>query len=398
MKKEEDMPHYNYLVIGGGMTADAAIDGIRDVDPDGSIGLLSAEEHLPYNRPPLTKGLWKGRPLEKIFRKTIQKGAEVHTGCEAVSLDLQEKRVTDQAGNEYTYDKLLLATGGSPRQLPFGGEHILYYRTLDDYQKLRQQVEAGGRFTVIGGGFIGSEIAAALQMQGQKVSMVFPEAGIGARLFPADLAEFINQYYVEKGVEVLPGEWVNGLHRRGEALVLTTKSGREISGEQIVAGIGILPNTGLAEGAGIEIEDGILVDESLRTNQPDVYAAGDVASFYNPLLGKRMRVEHEDNANTMGRAAGRNMAGEETPYHHLPYFYSDLFDLGYEAVGDLNPELETFSDWQEPYRKGVIYYLENGRVRGTILWNVWDQVEAARDLIAEPGPFEAKDLKGRIVG
>jgi 3-phenylpropionate/trans-cinnamate dioxygenase ferredoxin reductase component len=392
------MPHYRYLIIGGGMTADSAVDGIQEVDPDGSIGILTAEEHPPYNRPPLTKGLWKGRPLEKIFRKSMQKGAEVHTSREAVSLDPQAKIVIDQEGGEFTYEKLLLATGGSPRRLPFGGNHILYYRTLDDYQKLRKQVEAGGQFTVIGGGFIGSEIAAALQMQGQKVSMVFPEAGIGARLFPADLAEYINDYYREKGVEVLAGELVDGLDQRGGTLALHTRSGREILGDQIVAGIGILPNSGLAEKAGIEVADGIQVDEYLRTNQPDVYAAGDVASFYNPILGKRMRVEHEDNANTMGRAAGRNMAGEETPYHHLPYFYSDLFDLGYEAVGDLNPDLETFADWQEPFQTGVIYYLEGGRVRGVILWNVWDQVEAARKLIAEPGPFEAKDLKGRISG
>jgi NADPH-dependent 2,4-dienoyl-CoA reductase/sulfur reductase-like enzyme len=393
-----NMPHYKYLIVGGGMTADSAVAGIREVDPDGSIGILAAEHHLPYNRPPLTKGLWKGKPLEKIFRKPDQKGAEVLTGREGVSLDTQARRVRDQDGQEYTYEKLLLATGGSPRQLPFGGDDILYYRTLDDYQNLRKQVEIGSQFTVIGGGFIGSEIAAALKMQGQKVSMVFPEVGIGARLFPSDLAEFLNDYYREKGVEVLAGEMVDGLERQGELFSLHTKSGRGISAGQVIAGIGILPNTSLAEQAGIEVGNGIIVDEFLRTNQSNIFAAGDVASFYSPDLGKRLRVEHEDNANTMGRVAGHNMAGDETPYHHLPFFYSDLFDLGYEAVGDLDPGLETVADWQDPYRKGVIYYLENGRVRGVVLWNVWDQVEAARKLIAEPGPFEAKDLQGRISG
>jgi NADPH-dependent 2,4-dienoyl-CoA reductase/sulfur reductase-like enzyme len=393
-----NMPHYKYLIVGGGMTADSAVAGIREVDPDGSIGILAAEHHLPYNRPPLTKGLWKGKPLEKIFRKPDQKGAEVLTGREGVSLDPQARRVRDQDGQEYTYEKLLLATGGSPRQLPFGGDDILYYRTLDDYQNLRKQVEIGSQFTVIGGGFIGSEIAAALKMQGQKVSMVFPEVGIGARLFPSDLAEFLNDYYREKGVEVLAGEMVDGLERQGELFSLHTKSGRGISAGQVIAGIGILPNTSLAEQAGIEVGNGIIVDEFLRTNQSNIFAAGDVASFYSPDLGKRLRVEHEDNANTMGRVAGHNMAGDETPYHHLPFFYSDLFDLGYEAVGDLDPGLETVADWQDPYRKGVIYYLENGRVRGVVLWNVWDQVEAARKLIAEPGPFKAKDLQGRISG
>jgi NADPH-dependent 2,4-dienoyl-CoA reductase/sulfur reductase-like enzyme len=135
----------------------------------------------------------------------------------------------------------------------------------------------------------------------------------------------------------------------------------------------------------------------LATSHPDIYAAGDVAAFDSPALGKRIRVEHEDNANSMGRCAGRNMAGEATPYHHLPSFYSDLFDLGYEAVGDLDARLETVADWQEPYRKGVIYYLERGRVRGVLLWNVWHQVDAARRLIAQPGPFSAADLERRML-
>jgi NADPH-dependent 2,4-dienoyl-CoA reductase/sulfur reductase-like enzyme len=163
-----------------------------------------------------------------------------------------------------------------------------------------------------------------------------------------------------------------------------------------VAGLGIEPNTPLARAAGLEVRDGIVVDEMLRAGHPDVYAAGDVAAFRNPALGERIRVEHEDNANTMGRAAGRNMAGASEPYHHLPFFYSDLFDLGYEAVGDLDARLETFADWKQPYREGVVYYLRHGRVRGALLWNTWDQVNPARRLIAEPGPFRPQDLKGRL--
>jgi NADPH-dependent 2,4-dienoyl-CoA reductase/sulfur reductase-like enzyme len=144
------------------------------------------------------------------------------------------------------------------------------------------------------------------------------------------------------------------------------------------------------------VENGIVVDEFLRTSHPDIYAAGDVAAFYNPALGKRIRVEHEDNANSMGRLTGLNMAGKSEPYHHLPFFYSDMFDLGYEAVGEVDARLETFADWKRPNEEGVIYYLQNDRVRGVLLWNVWEQVEAARQLIAEPGPFTAKDLKGRL--
>ena len=147
---------------------------------------------------------------------------------------------------------------------------------------------------------------------------------------------------------------------------------------------------------GIQTENGILVDEFCRTSHPDIYAAGDVANFVNPALGTRLRVEHEDNANTMGRVAGLNMAGRATPYHHLPFFYSDLFDLGYEAVGDVDARLETVADWKQQFREGVVYYLKSGRVRGVLLWNTWGQVDNARALIAEPGPFTAKELKGRL--
>lgn len=139
-----------------------------------------------------------------------------------------------------------------------------------------------------------------------------------------------------------------------------------------------------------------MVDEFLRAGHPDVFAAGDVTRFFNPTLGVRLRVEHEDNANAQGRTAGRNMAGAQERYTHLPFFYSDLFDLGYEAVGELDPRLEVVENWQEPYRQGVVYYLQGGRVRGVLLWNVWGQVDAARQLIAEPGPHDAGSLRGRL--
>jgi NADPH-dependent 2,4-dienoyl-CoA reductase/sulfur reductase-like enzyme len=179
-------------------------------------------------------------------------------------------------------------------------------------------------------------------------------------------------------------------------LVLQTDGDGEIAVDAAVAGIGIVPNVELAQSAGIEVDDGIVVDRYLRTNKPDVYAAGDVAAFPDPLLRERRRVEHVDNALTMGTAAGRSMAGDIDPYKHSPFFYSDLFDLGYEAVGELNAKLDTVTDWQEEFRKGVVYYLRDDHLRGVQLWNVWGQVDAARELIAEGGPFESKDLKGRL--
>ena len=248
---------------------------------------------------------------------------------------------------------------------------------------------------VIGGGFIGSEIAAALAMNGGDVGMVFPEAGIGALQFPSDLSAFLNQYYEEKGVTVMPGATVEAIEGgHGHVHVVTDAEVMHV--DAVVAGIGIQPNTKLAEAAGLDVDDGVVVQPSLQTSDANIYSAGDVARFYNPALDRKMRVEHEDNANTMGEMAGRSMAGEELSYDHLPYFYSDLFDLGYEAVGDLDPSLETVSDWTEPYKNGLVYYLEGGRVRGVLLWDVWGKVDEARALIGEAGPFTEKELKGRI--
>ncbi len=390
------MTHYKYLIIGGGMTADAAVRGIRQLDGEGSIGLVGEEPYPPYDRPPLSKGLWRGDSVEDIWRNTQEQGVDVHLGFRAQVLEPRNRRLTDERGEVYTFEKVLLATGGRPRRLPFGEDRIIYFRTLEDYRKLRALAQQGRRFAVVGGGFIGSEIAAALAMNGKEVVMLFPKEAIGAQAFPADLARFLNGFYREKGVEVLAGETVSGLETHTEKLDVRTSGGQEITVDGVLAGIGIEPDIRLAEGAGLEVGDGIVVDEFLRTSSPDVYAAGDVANFYNPDLDKRLRVEHEDNANTMGLLAGRNMAGAAEPYHHLPFFYSDLFELGYEAVGEVDARLETVADWKDLGREGVVYYLREGQVRGVLLWNVWGQVDAARRLIAEPGPFEAGDLKGRL--
>ena len=390
------MKKYKYLIVGGGMTADAATHGIREVDPDGKIGLFSVESDPPYNRPPLSKKLWKGDPLSSIWRETAVPGLDFYLDCRIQSLDPQNKRVADDQGNLFTFDKLLLATGGTPHRLPFGGDQIIYFRTLADYRRLKDLTQTGKRFGVIGGGFIGSEIAAALTMNNKEVIMVFPEKGIGARNYPHDLSQFLNDFYRQKGVEVRPEATVSGLEEKGNQLVLKTRDKEEFLVDGVVAGIGIQPNIDLAKEAGLSVNNGIIVSEHLLTSHPDIYAAGDVAEFYNPALGKHIRVEHEDNANTMGRMAGRNMAGANAPYNHLPYFYSDLFELGYEAVGELDSHLDIVSDWQEPYHQGVVYYLQDGRVRGVLLWNVWNKVNAARELIASPGPFQPEELREYI--
>ncbi len=377
------------------MAAAGAVKGIRKLDAGGSIGILGQEPDPPYARPPLSKGLWKGEALEKVWLGAQEKGAVVHGGRTVRKLDIGDRRVTDDRGDEYGFEKVLLATGGTPRRLPGALESVLHYRTLGDYRRLRGLADGGERFVVVGNGFIGAEVAAALAMNGKRVVMVFPAEAIGSRIYPAGLARFLNDYYRQKGVELRSGDTVASVEEKGGKLTVTTKEGWRDVADGVVVGIGIEPNTALAKAAGLAVEDGIVVDELTRAGHPDVHAAGDVASFPNPALG-RIRVEHEDNALTMGRHAGRVMAGDEKPYHHLPMFYSDLFDLGYEAVGELDSRLEIVEDWQEPQRQGVVYYLRNGRVRGVLLWNVWEQVENARKLIAEPGPFRHADLKGRL--
>jgi len=373
---------YRYLIIGGGMTADAAARAIRESDPSGSLGIISAEPHPPYNRPPLSKGLWKGDDPEKtVWRGTDRIGAELRLGRRATAVNTKQKTVTDDRGNVLSYDKLLLATGGTPRRLPLQTGQIIYYRTFDDYRRLRALANEKLRFAVLGGGFIGSEIATALRIVGRDVTMIVPEDGIGARVFPGDLSQFLVGYYREQGVDVRTGEGLADLQQSAGKVVVRTTHGKEIAVDVVVAGLGIQPNVELAEQAGLRVDNGIIVDDLLRTSAPDVFAAGDVANFFNPALGMRMRVEHEDNANTMGAAAGRSMAGTGSPYTHLPFFYSDLFALGYEAVGELDPRLETVSTWKQPFREGVVYYLKDGNVRGVLLWNTWGQVDNARAII-----------------
>jgi 3-phenylpropionate/trans-cinnamate dioxygenase ferredoxin reductase component len=385
---------YRYLIVGGGMTGDSACRGIRDHDASGSIGLFAAESHEPYARPPLSKGLWKGKEESSIFRGTPELGVEVHSGRRVVELDLEAKTVTDDAGGDHAYETLLLATGGTPRQLPGGADGVIYFRTLDDFRRLRDLAGDGVRAAVVGGGFIGSEIAAALATNGCDVTIVFPEAGIGSRLFPAGLASFVNDYYRKQGVTVLAEEKVAEISGSS----LRTESGATIDAEVIVAGLGIVPATDLAEAAGLEVDDGILVDEYGRAGgRDDVFAAGDVARFPVPALGGTRRVEHEDHANTHGKVVGENMAGAQTPYEHLPFFYSDLFDLGYEAVGDVDSRLDAVEEWAEPNQKGVVAYVDgDGKARGFLLWDVWDKVDSARELIEAGTAVDAAALRALI--
>ncbi len=388
---------YDYLIVGGGMAADAAARAIRRVDDKGSIGLIGKEPDPPYNRPPLSKGLWKRLPLKHIWRNTNKLDVDLILGREARRLDPAQKLVWDDRGVEYGYGSLLLATGAEPVRPWPPGERILYYRTLQDYLHLRSLAETGSRFLVIGGGFIGSEMAAALTQQGKQVTMIFPEAGIGGLVFPEAQSQYLNNLFQEKGVRILSGNLVQFLFENEAGVAAVTSTGERIEVDAVVAGLGVRPSTALAEQAGLDLSRGILVDESLRTSVPGIFAAGDVMVFYNPALSHRLRLEHEENANASGAAAGLGMAGELQRYTLLPSFYSDLFELSYQALGEITPEMEYVEDWIEPRRQGVQYFLREKRVRGVALWSMpYAGLDQARELIAAPGPFEPSDLIGAI--
>ena len=387
---------FDHLIVGGGMTADAAAKAIRESDAKARIGMVGDEARAPYERPPLSKTLWKDKAVEAIDLGTSQSGTTLHLGRRIVALDRAAHTARDDQGDTYRYRKLLLATGATPRKLPFAGERVINFRTLDDYLALRRFAKPEARIAVIGGGFIGSELAASLASNGCKVTMIFPGEAIGAGRYPAGLSEFLNGYYREHGVELRTGVKVETGKADANGVDLKLSNATTLRVDAVVAGLGVTPNVELAQQAGLKIDNGIVVDDRLRTSDPDIFAAGDVANFHNPALDTRLRVEHENAAISMGHHTGRVMAGADEAYATLPFFYSDLFDLGYEAVGLLDDRLDVVEHWTTPFREGVVYYLDNGRVRGVLLWNVWGQVDAARELIAERGSHDADSLRGRL--
>jgi 3-phenylpropionate/trans-cinnamate dioxygenase ferredoxin reductase component len=384
-------PDYSYLIVGGGLAAASAVEGIREVDKTGSILLISQEKHLPYHRPPLTKQLWSGKKkVESIFVKGRQfyddNGVRLALSTKAMSIDPRNKTVADDQGRTVSFGKLLLATGGDPKRLSISGgdmEGVCYYRYLDDYLAARAQVAEGKSAVVIGGGFIGSEIAAALSRNGVAVTMVFPGAWLCNRVFPAGLGQAIQKRYQERGINIIREDRPADISRAGGRWLTRTGRGGQVASDLLIVGVGIEPSVGLAQAAGLQTGDGIVVDERLRTSHPDIYAAGDNACFPYKALGVSTRIEHWDNALSQGKCAGRNMAGSEEPFTYMPYFFSDLFEFGYEAVGEVDSRLETFADWEKENDTGVVYYLRDGVIRGAMMCNAWKKIDTARDMIRQ---------------
>ncbi len=396
---------YDHIIVGGGLAATNAAQGIRERDKNASVLIIGAERYLPYHRPPLSKKLWIGnKQVESIFIKDEafyrENGIDILLGIEVAAIDAAAKTVTAEDGNTWQYGKLLLATGGVPRKLNIPGgdlEGVSNYRYLDDYLVAKAEAVAGRSVVVIGGGFIGSEIAAALNLNDIKVTLVFPEQHLVQRVFPEDLARAISSDYVRRGVELAAGDVAASIELQNGKYKTRTRKGKTHESEVVIVGAGIVPSVELASSAGLKVSNGIEVNQYLQTSNPDIFAAGDNTLFpYTALGGEMRRVEHWDNAVNQGRYAGHNMVERDQAYDYMPYFFSDLFDFGYEAVGDVDSRLETFADWQTEFEKGVIYYLKDNVVRGAMMCGVWDKVLEASELIRSGRKVTQDDLRGAI--
>jgi 3-phenylpropionate/trans-cinnamate dioxygenase ferredoxin reductase component len=395
---------YRHIIVGGGLAAASAIEGIREHDRESEILLISRENHPPYNRPPLSKGLWFGRETLDalpVHSDTFYTENRVTLALrrEVVELDTEARHIWDDRGTQYEYDRLLLATGGKPRLLDAQvnlTSNVQYYRTLEDYLALSHNIERLQHSLVIGGGFIGLEIAAALRHAGQEVTLLYKDEYPLRRVLPRDLGLAVAEYYRQHGVETVSNDSIAELSEANGLIHGRTRMGNMVTTQQVVVGIGIVPHVELAEAAGIEVGAGIEVDEYARTTDPCVFAAGDVAEFPCVPLGSRMRVEHWDHARAHGRVAGANMAGAEKVYDHLPMFWSDFFDLGWEAVGELDPGLEVDAVWKHELQEGVLFYTRDDVVRGVLLWNSWNKVEWARGLIMSQKPMSHEERVAAI--
>jgi NADPH-dependent 2,4-dienoyl-CoA reductase/sulfur reductase-like enzyme len=392
--------HFDHLIVGGGMVADTAARGIREIDADGSIGILSDDVDAPYTRPALSKKLWTDEEFtwDKVPLGTADDtGADIRLRTRVTAIRPEEREV-DADGETFSYGTLLLATGGKPVALPIedrsNGERALTFRTAEDYRRLRSLADGVDRIAVVGGGYIGSELAAALVQNGVDTVLIHTGAVLGDAVFPAALAERFEKLFRDAGVEIVAGSKVARGDADATGARLELENGDVVRADAVVSGLGIEVATDLAEGAGLTVDDGIVVDAQLRTSTDGVWAAGDVASYPDRILGRR-RVEHVDNANEQGRAAGRNLAGAAEPYTHTPYYYSAVFGIRYEAVGTLDAALDTVEDWIDP-EHGVVYYLDDDRVVGVLLWNVEDARDAARKVLAEADRLSRDDLPGRI--
>lgn len=383
------------------MVAANAVNGIREHDDRGSIAILGAEPDGPVTRPALSKKLWTDPEFtyDRIWMSPEQdEHTTLYTDTRVESINRDEKTVTTASGEVHGYGRLLLATGGTVvtlDDLP-AGDRVLYFRTVRDYDRLRELSGGQRHIVVVGGSYIGTEIAAALVQNDTRVTLIYPEEVLGSKMFPKSLASRFHQTYLDQGVRLLGGRSVDNGQVHGDSITLALDDGSTLEAEAVVFGLGVTPNVALAEQAGLEVDDGVVVNERLQTRDEAIFAAGDIARYPDRILG-RQRIEHVDHANQSGTTVGHIMAGSQERYDHTPYFYSTVFDMAYKAVGALDSSLETVEDWATPQQQGVVYYLKDGRVKGVLQLNMDpDKLDKARAVLADTSPQSEETLKGRI--
>ena len=332
-----------FVIVGGGMVAGYAVKQLVELGlKPGELAILSADTSAPYERPPLSKGFLAGKDTEEsvlinpepFYR---EHGIELRLGCRVAGIDATHKRLSLQTGEAFTYERLILSTGCRPRTLTVPGSelaNVQYLRSLEDSRHIRQRTSELHRAAVIGGGFIAMEVASVLAHQGVETTMVMPEDRVWKRFFTPEMSRFFESYFSARGVRFVKEVQITKLAGAGAVEAVQLADGRAIRCELVVAGIGAVPVTELAAQSGIEVTDGVVVNEYLETNVADILAGGDIANYPDLLFGKRRRVEHWDNAVTQAQHIAKTLMGERAPFKHVPYFFSDVFDLSYEFWGD----------------------------------------------------------------
>jgi NADPH-dependent 2,4-dienoyl-CoA reductase/sulfur reductase-like enzyme len=337
------MNQSNIVILGGGMVAGYAAKQLVELGlPKGELAILSADNAVPYERPPLSKSFLAGKDSEDAIKINPeefynQHGIELRLECEISSVDVKGKRLILKNGDGFGFQKLIIATGARPRTLNIPGsklQNLFYLRTMSDSKIIRSAAEKAKHAVVIGGGFIGMEVASVLAQKRIEVAMVLSDDRVFKRLFSPEMSKFFETYYAARGVRLIKSMAVTELRGDGAVNSAVLRDGQTLQCDLVVAGIGVQPAIEVVANSGLDLGDGILVNEYLQTSHPDVFAAGDVANYQDVLFAKRRRVEHWDNAVSQGQYCARSLRGDRTPFRHVPYFFSDIFDLSYEYWGD----------------------------------------------------------------
>jgi 3-phenylpropionate/trans-cinnamate dioxygenase ferredoxin reductase subunit len=387
-----------FLIAGAGLAGANAAETLRQEGFEGRIVLVGAEPERPYERPPLSKGYLGGTsPREEAFVHAPgfydEQGIELRTGTTITALRPDARRVELAGGESLAYDRLLIATGAVPRRPPIPGadrDGVVVLRTLADADALRERLRAGGRLAVIGAGWIGCEAGASARQLGAEVTLLESAAAPLERVLGRRLGDFYAGVHRGHGVTLLTGAGVERIEGDGAALAVRLAGGTTVECDTVLLGVGVEPDTRLARDAGIAVDDGIVVDELLRTSAPGVFAAGDVASALNPRYGRHVRVEHWANAIDQGKAAARSMLDRGEPDARVPYFFSDQYDVGMEYVG-LHAPSDRVVIRRRPGGALQAYWVgDDGRVTAGLHVDDWDAMEQIRDLVERRAALEAE--------